>query len=221
MIYCRKCRVNINGSKRCCPLCRSELIGEKNLAPDVYPDIAAQRYSRGFALRLTGFIAVCLAVIDFAVCILIRADMWIALAILAAIGCLWINITVGIIQRKHIFRNFTWQLFSISVFAVLWDLCTTWRGWSIDFVIPISCIVSMLSMVVISKIKKIPAGDYLLYVALDAVYGIVPVIFIFTEVLNVRYPSIICVACSIVSVAALILFEGRRMVYEIRKKMSL
>lgn len=218
MQYCRKCKVNINGSKRCCPLCQGELKGTPDELEDVFPKIQPVRYSKTFAIRIITFIAISIILVSLTINMMFQNGVWWSLIVSAAVGCLWATLTMGIIQRKHIFRNITWQLFFISGCAVLWDLCTSWRGWSIDYVIPLACILSMGSMVFISKFMHIPTGDYIVYLALDALYGVVPVIFIFTGCLNTQYPSLVCACCSLVSIAAILLFEGKNILYEVQKK---
>lgn len=79
----------------------------------------------------------------------------------------------------------------------------------------------MLTMVVISKIMKIPAEEKIFYLALDAVYGIVPIVFIFTGCLNTIYPSAVCVCASLISIAAIILFEGKNIKEQVIKKFHL
>lgn len=221
MLYCRRCKVSVAGNKRCCPLCQGKLMGKAEPETEVFPEIAPEKYSRSFALRLVSFISITIIVILFALNLIFANGVWWSLMSAAAIGCLWFTVSVGIIQRKNVFKNITFQLFIISAIAVLWDLCTTWRGWSIDYVIPISCIVSMLSMVILSKIMKIPPSEHIIYLTLDGIYGIVPIVFIFTGVLNTVIPCVVCVACSIISVAALLLFEGKNMLYEATRRFHL
>ena len=219
MLYCRKCRVNVHGDKHCCPLCKGELTGEPD--ENVFPSVTKEKFSRTFALRVVSFIAVTIIILAFTVNLLIHRETWWSLIVAAATACLWVSVSSAIIQRRHIFAAITWQLIFISGAMVLWDLSMGWLGWSIDYVIPCACIASMMSMLVLSKIMKTPPEERLLYLALDAIYGIVPVIFIFTDVLSNIYPSAICVCASLISIAAIILFEGRSIAEQITKKFHL
>lgn len=176
---------------------------------DVFPEVKQQKFNRNFAIRVISFIAIVVIVLAFTINLMFFRGMWWALIVAAVTGCLWICASTAIIQRRHIFMAITWQLVFITGALVLWDLCMGWKGWSLDYVIPCDCIISMLTMVVISKIMKIPAEELLFYLVLDAVYGIVPVIFIFTGRLNNIYPSAVCVCASLISIAAIILFEGK------------
>ena len=216
MLNCRKCGVQIHGEKCCCPLCQGELNGEPDI--DVFPNVKQNKYSFNFALRLLSFIGIVIIVLAFTINVIFFKGVWWALIVAAATGCLWISASTAIIQRKHIFMAITWQLVFITGALVLWDLCIGWKRWSLDYVIPCACIISMLSMVVISKIMKVPPEEHIFYLVLDAIYGIVPVIFIFTGCLKVIYPSAICVCLSLISIAALVLFEGKKIKAQISKK---
>jgi hypothetical protein len=104
---------------------------------------------------------------------------------------------------------------------VLWDWSIGWLGWSIDFVIPGICVVAMVVMAIAAKILKIGVRDLLVYLFIDIIFGFIPIIFILTGVLNVGFPSVICVATSAISLSALILFYGDNMREELKKKMHI
>lgn len=46
-------------------------------------------------------------------------------------------------------KSILYQVVVVCVLTTLWDYWTGWHGWSIDYVIPITCVVAMLG-----------AGDY-------------------------------------------------------------
>jgi hypothetical protein len=139
----------------------------------------------------------------------------------AGILCGWITAMIGIIYRKQLTSNIMLQLFIITAMSFLWDKFTGWHKWSIDFVLPCCCFASTVAICVISLIKKLPKGEYMTYLIINGIYGLVPLIFIVRGVLNVIYPSAICTALSIILVSAIFLFEGRSVSSEISKKMHL
>lgn len=96
-----------------------------------------------------------------------------------------------------------------------------WIGWSIDYVIPTVCVLAMIVMAVGAKILKIGVGDLIIYLLIDAIFGFVPAIFIIFKWVNVQFPSVICVAVSIISLSAMILFEGDNMKTELKKRMHI
>ena len=56
---------------------------------------------------------------------------------------------------------------------------------------------------------------------IDAVFGIVPLVFLLTGMLAVILPSLLCVGISVISMAALFLFEGERMMTELRRRLHI
>ena len=68
---------------------------------------------------------------------------------------------------------------------------------------------SMGSMYILSKILKIPARELVFYLILDSVYGVIPIIFVLTGLLHTAIPSILCIMVSVISIAAILLFEWR------------
>lgn len=219
MMYCNKCKVSINGNKRCCPLCQGTLLGEPSV--EAYPQIEPLRYNRHFLIRLISFIAIAIAVICTFINIMIpKYGYWCIFAD-AGILCGWITAMIGIIYRKRLTSNIMLQLFIITAMCFIWDKFTGWHKWSIDFVLPCSCFASTVAICVISLVKKLPHSEYMVYLIINGIYGLVPLIFIVKGVLNVIYPSAICTALSIILVSAIFLFEGKSVSSEISKKMHL
>ena len=147
-----------------------------------------------------------LAVVSVAVNLLLpQSGLW-SLFVLAGIGCLWISLAIAIRKRHNIPKNMLYQVVVISGLSALWDWLTGWRGWSIDYVIPIVCVCAMAALGILSRVMKWQISDLLVYFCLDGVFGIVPIIFYITGCLHVPYPSIVCVAVSVISLAAILLF---------------
>ncbi len=220
MLYCNKCRVSVIGSKTCCPLCQESLTGTGTASPDAFPVLEKPKYSKHFLLRLISLIAISAAVIAVGLNYIIPAqsDMKWSLFIVLGIICAWISTAVVVVRRRNILKNINWQLLLLTVFAVFWDYLTGWRGWSIEYVIPFSCMASMACMYILSLALKIKARGFVSYLIFDAIYGVIPVIFILTGRLNVTYPSVFCVICSIISISAILLFKGRYILDEATRK---
>lgn len=218
MQYCKKCKVSVVGNKKCCPLCQGELTGQGKQETDVFPVVPKDKITPGFLFRLLSFISVAAIVICIAVNLMIPTTVWWSLYAGAGIFCAWLTGSVSIAKRYNFIKNITYQLLIISVLEVLWDHFTGRLGWSLDYVIPCTCAATMIFMAVMIFTKRIRAEQYIIYILLDCLYGAVPAVFIATGILNVIYPSVLCVAISLISVAALCIFKGKTMKEEIVKK---
>ena len=221
MRYCNSCKVTVTGDKKRCPLCRNLLSGTAKPDTDVFPTLPPPRYSRHLLYKLVTLTAISAIVICFAVNWMVPSQGW--WAVFASVGILaaWLTTMVGIAKRRNIIKNITWQMFLLSGLLVLLDFTYRWRGWSVDFVLPCLCLASMASVLTISLAMHIPPREYLINLLLMAVYGLVPLILLLTDVVRIIYPSVICVACSVILVAGSLIFEGRNVRREARKKFHL
>ena len=134
---------------------------------------------------------------------------------------MWIAIAISINKRRNIPKNILYQVVFIALVAVVWDFVTDWHGWSLDYVIPIACIAAMIAMWVIAVVLNLKFEDYVIYLLVDAVFGIVPTIFLIIGNLQVLLPSLLCVSLSIISFAGMFLFEGKRMMTELRRRLHM
>lgn len=132
--------------------------------------------------------------------------------------CFWISLAYAVRKRNNIPKNITVQVLIVSVLSLGWDWLTGWRGWSLDFVIPIACSVALLSLAIITKVMKMPPGDYIAYFIVDIVFGIVPLVFYLTGLVSIVIPSVVCIALSVLSLSALIVFEGKNILQELAKR---
>lgn len=221
MQRCELCKVNIKGDSHSCPLCGSILSGNGDSGEEVFPHIPTIYQEFNIFIRIIVFISVTVIVMSFAVnLIFTRQSRW-SLLVAAAVACMWISLFFIIRKKNNIPKTIVWQVCLLSIISYFWDLSTSWRGWSIDYVIPSICVVAMIVMAIGAKILKIGVRDLIIYILMDAIFGLIPIIFILFGWLNVMYPSVICVAVSALSLSALIIFEGDNMLAELNKRMHI
>jgi hypothetical protein len=218
MKYCNNCNVNVTGKRKICPLCQGHLTGDK-YQDEIFPRIpfAYIEHSRFFKMML--LISIIAAAVTVAVNILLpQRGAW-SLFVLGGLGSVWVSIITAINKLKNIPKNIVYQVMTISVIVLIWDVLMGWRGWSINYVIPFVCVFAMISMATISKVRKLHIEDYILYIIIDGLFGIIPVIFIIFGFLDVLYPSLICIVTSVIFLSAIIIFEDKRLIAEIRRRM--
>jgi hypothetical protein len=217
MKFCNNCKVNIRGQNKYCPLCQSELDAE-NETENIFPNIPTIFHKHNYFIRVMILISVAVSVICAAINILFPTDIWWSLFVAVGIACFWVSISVAILKRRNLPKNILYQVIILSSISFLWDLLIGWQGWSLDYVIPIICTLAMAAMAIIAKVANLQAADYLIYMLIDVVLGIIPLILVFLNVVNMRIPSLICTVSSIISLTALILFEGENMFSEIKRR---
>ena len=205
-------------------MCQNTLTGETQNEYEKYETfpfipLAIHKHSLLFRFLMLGSAA--LVIISFAVnWMLPKSGFW-SLFVVAGVVCVWISLAVALRKRHNILKNLAYQVIIISILAVLWDIFTGWHGWSVDYVVPIAFVSVMTATSIIARILKIPTEVYMVYSILLILYGIIPVIFVLSGLSVIIYPSLICVAGSLLSLAALIIFEGKNMTEELKRRLHL
>lgn len=220
MKYCNNCNVSVVGKRKICPLCQGRLTGDK-AQEEVFPKISFVYQEHTMFFKIMMLISIIVGTLSLGLNILLPFGGAWSLFVLGGLGSVWASLITAINQRKNIPKNIVYQVMTISVIGLLWDLLTGWRGWSINYVIPLVCIFAMISMAIISKIRKLHIEDYILYLIIDGLFGIVPIIFIILGFLDVLYPSVICIATSIISLSTIIIFEDKKLIAEIKRRLHL
>lgn len=219
MKTCEKCKVSVAGIARRCPLCQGELlpgVGEERAVFPVVPTI--YRKFQGL-FRLLIFLSIAVGVIAVAVNLMLpETGAW-SLFVVGGLVCLWVSLMLAVKKRKNIPKDMLYQVALISIVCVIWDFATVWNGWSIDFVLPILCMAAMVAMGVLSYVLHWHRDETLIYICIDALFGVVPIIFYFTGCLSVVYPSVICVAASVLSVVWLMVFRGDSIWAELKRRL--
>lgn len=222
MQYCSHCRVNIRGNKNECPLCWNTLQPDSSSIEqdEIFPAIPPA-YESHLAIRIMVFISIVAVVASFAIYLIFPSDInWPLIAVFGLLS-MWLSLIVVIRKRHNIPKSIMWQVTLASALSVFWDWETGWRGWSLDYVIPVACVTAMLVMYVTARIMKLSVRDYITYALLDCIFGIIPVLFILFDWINISYPSTICISISIIFLAAIFIFHGEDIRKELDKRMHI
>ena len=102
---------------------------------------------------------------------------------------------------------------------MLWDVFTGWRGWSVDYLLPLAALAVICSMWAITAAQRLEVAEYMIYLLEAGAFGVaIPLILLAIGVVNVLYPSLICVCVSFLMLVWLFLFKRKDMVREMQKK---
>lgn len=221
MRYCDKCGIEIIGERKFCPLCQNKTVLAGKEAEEVFPVIPFLYKKHNLFFRLLIFASVIASMISLAVNIVLQSDTWWSLFVIAGILCMWLYLLVSMKKKSNLPKSILYQVFLTIVLALLWDLFTGWHTWSIDFVVPIICCSAMLAILVLSRVFKLKLDDYIIYLIIDACFGILPFVFLLTGLLSVTLPSLICIGVSILSLVALLVFHGDKMLQELKRRLHI
>ena len=222
MKYCNTCNVSVRGTNERCVLCGKTLKTTDSTVwnEEVFP-VVPPFYKSRLAVRIMIFISLSAVVVSYAIRMIFPTDFDWPIFILFGILSAWLSLNVIIQKGKSIPRVIIWQVTVVPLIALFWDWKTGWRGWSLDYLIPILYLAAEVVMYVTAKIMKLSKRDYITYAFLDALFGVLPILFILFKWVETPYPSIISVAFSIIFLLALFIFQGENMKNELNKRMHI
>lgn len=169
-------------------------------------------------MQIFTFLCIAVVVISWVVNLMLpKGFLWAGFAS-GGVLCAWLFVMVGYKKRRNLLKNGMWQLLLLSVAGLLWDLMTGWRGWSVDFLIPLGSLVILAAMLVVAKVCRLEENEYLFYLVQIGVFGCIPGILLAVGAVQIRYPSLICSGVSILLLAGMVVFRGRSLLREIKKK---
>ena len=220
MRICEKCLVSVKGNFAKCPLCQYILVGEGQ-SENVFPFIPLMKHKHSFLYKMVQLCSAAAVIAAVIVNLMLPQRGFWSLFVIAGVVCMWISLIIAVRKRHNILKNLAYQVNIISALSILWDVFTGWYGWSVDFVIPIAFASVIAATTILARVLKMQASDYMIYMCLLILYGIIPAVFIGIGLSTVIFPSLICVAASLLSLAALLIFEGRNMMSELRRRLHL
>jgi len=144
-----------------------------------------------------------------------------ALSGIAGLTSGWLTVGIAVKKRGKPLKAVFWQVCVLSILALAWDYGTGFRGWSLDYVLPILYTCTMLAMALIAWFLHLRASDYLLYLIMNILLGLIPLILLLIGALRVVYPAVVCAAVSTIFLAVLILFEGHALKGELLRRLHL
>jgi len=185
----------------------------------VYPDIPFA--GRQLLFRLLALASVTVVVLCAAV-LLCAPEFHVAVfSVIAGLASGWLAVGIAVKKWGRPLKAVFWQVCILSLLALAWDYGTGWRGWSLDFVLPILYICTLLAMAVIARVLRLGPSDYLLYLVMNILLGLVPLVLLLGGTLRVKYPAVICAAVSVILLAVLVLFEGPALKGELLRRLHL
>ena len=221
MLHCNKCKVGVQGSPLHCPLCQSELSGQPDPLEDIFPIVPVKTYAYRGLIAFIAFCSVVVVAVSVAVNISLFTGRWWFLFVIAGITSLWMSFLLVKKKRKNVPRNILLQVFFLPLIMFLWDLFTGFHKWSYNFVTPILFSCAMIGMATFAKIQKLQGGDYIIYLMIISLFSVFSLLLILFNIVTIVYPSAVCFGLSIISMAYLIIMEGKSLAAEILRRTHL
>ena len=221
MLRCPRCKLDITGAPSLCPLCQGPLLGEPDAEGGVFVPLEGQSRKASLVFSIITMAALAVSIIALAADYLIFSSLSWSILVVGGTACAWVLAVIGWKKRRELAKNILIQTTLISIVALIWDLSSGWQGWSLNYVFPCVCVAAIAALSVLALVLQLDSSEYMAYLWLVSVYGIIPFIFVLTKLVTVLYPSVICCVICALTLAALLLFFRRSSVAELKKKLHL
>jgi len=220
MKKCYRCKVSVNADVEKCPLCNGNLKGttqEENIFP-VIPSI----YTKNTVfLRLLLFVSMLGCMICAIINLLFNKEFGWSVFVIAGIVSFWVTFIIGIKKRNHFMKLLFSEVMMILIASVLWDYFTGWHLWSVTYVLPFVSIAYITTLFFLRFFIKNIFKDYIIYIYINSLIGLIPLYFILRGTLNNEWPSVLCVLFSVCVILALAVFNHRQMKNEIERRLHI
>lgn len=132
---------------------------------------------------------------------------------------MWGTLAVGFFKRHNLLKNGIWQMLVLPIVCIIWDLCTGWHAWSIDYVLPGIYLTVQASIVIITKLQKLPVEEYMIYHILAGLLGLLPFVLVLFHVSHFYWLCVLCSGISFMWLMGLLIFRKKDLFAELYKKL--
>lgn len=219
MKTCPNCKIQVGGADYC-PLCQSELVGSPTepLYPKVEP--AQRRFS--LVYKLMAFVLLAGTVVCLAVEFLwhVGPKAW-SLMVLFSVAAFLILLRFLMKPHPNIPRLLFQLLCGVSLVVIFCDWFVGFPGFSIDYVVPILCSVTLVVNFILAFVDKSYTENGLVYLLMNILIGVVPYMIIFFGAHAQPLAWMICLVISVITFLGLAVFKGKSLWMEIHKRLHM
>ena len=220
MKHCRECNIDIDTNRVTCPFCR-DILDEKNnekTKMESYESYKESPYKNHTVRKIFLFISL----IAIFVCVLVNfltfsGSFW-SLFVVGGIFYLWILIRFTIMSRQNIALKLLLQAIGIGLILFFIQIENRSVHWLMPYALPFMMVATTLAITLLIFIKIMRYKDYMLYLIMVALLGIIPLILCFVETTQylfmvgdklIIWPSIVCCSYAGFTILGMFVFGER------------
>lgn len=199
MKVCKNCQVTVKGDWTICPLCNEPLFGENTEKKQTALKNVSLRFSRKKLIRTFILISLLVIVLYFIVQGIWDFEFFGLKYVLFGLIITWLSSLILIRKRRNIVKGMVYLMIFFSLLSLYFDYgYGVGSGWSITFVIPIVSISVLMAMIIFVNLVDLKIGDYVLYLELTAILGVIPLLFLIMDWVAHPLPSLTSVILSVI-----------------------
>jgi len=221
MRYCEACKVKVDNPLEHCPLC-FHVLSLYDDAPEEesYPDYqgAVRRYN--LILRILLMVSLTAGATCLTINLLTgRTFLW-SLIVIVNILYMWLAVPIALRRRYSVGFKVMAQAFLLAALVVAVDWIIGHNGtWAYDYVLPFLFVTAILTITVISIVKRVKLREFILYFFLIALLGFVPLLLLAVGLVRVSWPSLVSALYAGLSLVSLFVFADKATKMELKKRL--
>lgn len=224
MKYCKECKISVRNDWAQCPLCNAKLTetpkAESQSPPSVFLN-PPLRFDRTKVTKAFISWSIVLILLYLIIRLFLPFRFFGLEYILFGLMTTWMMIIILIRKRRNIVKGVMYLLLLFSFASLYLDYTNEEIGWSVTFVIPILCISAILAMFISVRFVDLKIGDYVLYLQLAALTGLIPLIFVWMDWAAHPLPSLASSIFSLIMFIYVLVKHRRKIREELIKRMHL
>lgn len=209
MQICPKCKIQIRGRKSCCPLCQSSLKETEGELSPAFPTLKRKKISNITFIKMCTFLFVALEIVFITINIMTHSAYPAIGPVMLGLLVGWITILTTMYLRNNLLKVITWEVIVAIVVDVYIDIKTGFKGWSVNWMIPLTLIALAIATIVIAHVLKLRLDEYILYIVMDIVMALLQIIFIKNGRNTFPWPAVISIMAYLILLAAVLIFRFR------------
>lgn len=199
MKACKNCQTTVKGDWSICPLCNEPLFGENIENNETSLKNVSLRFSRKNLVRTFILISLVIIILYFIIQGIWDFEFFGLEYVLFGLMITWLSSLILIRKRRNIVKGMVYLMIFFSLLSLYFDYgYGVGSGWSITFVIPIISISVLIAIIIFVNLVDLKIGDYILYLELVAILGIIPLLFLIMDWVGHPSPSLISVILSVI-----------------------
>lgn len=218
MRYCKSCNMKIENNLTHCPLCSCETTVIDDNYNNDYPNIKISRISKTLR-NIVLFVSIALIISTISLNIVLESPTpWCIIPCTASIY-FYFSTIFFLKKGKNIGLFIFTQVLLTSLVILVIDYVTGFSLWSINYIIPFILIGGCMALEIASFINKFVYKDYIIYLIVIALLGLLPVIFIITGIATIIWTNAVCILYSLLTFIGMFVFSRRRINAEITRRL--
>lgn len=217
MRRCKRCEILVIDDTNLCPLCNSVLDGDEP-GENRYPRLEGEFQRFVLFKKIIYFILIATATLSVLINYLTFHGVYWSVIVLGAIVYCFYTVSWTVTNRTNLGAKVIFQAAGILILTWIIDMVTGYTGWSIRYAIPAMLLLADTVLVAMMIFNSTRWQGYFMCQMAVTVFSVVPVVFAALGLVDNMNLAIITCAVMWLILAATVIFGGRKVNQELKRR---